>query len=692
MRTSSRGLGLLLALPIAGGVWLWAAASPQAAAPQGQDPETIGPHASAVDFFHPDRERVVQPGWGGTVTVHLPSLPRLLNHSLDNTSYVKWMLHELHETLVARDWETWEFEPVLCTSWDVQDRVILQPSAAGAHGPEDAPGELWGQASETADAWLVAWAGRTVRDSDAGAASGGASAGAGQPLRLPKADVERVERQTVYTFHLRSDVTWHDGHPFDARDVVFSWEIFQNPEVDCDALRPEMQKVLRAFAPDAHTVTFVYERQYFNALDSVGDICILPAHLYDLADADCAVRRPDATPSERARFVNENEHNTRWVGLGPYRLLKYGPDVVEAERFPGYFDPAHGGYLDRIRWRILPDDNVAYQALLNGELDFFFRMGSAMYFGESSSSEEFQQRFYKGYFYGGSFGYVAWNTRVPELSDLRVRRALAHCFDWPEYIRTLGHGLGKQVTGFQPYFHPAYERGFEPYPYDLERARTLLADAGWYDRDGDGLIDQDGRAFAIRFLYPSSAVASAQIGQKLQENLARVGIRLELVSTEYATLKERIRDKDFDCFNLVWVLSGEVDAEQLWSSAGAAPDSRGSNYASVADPQVDALIERAQRELDDEARWQTWRELQRYLYFEWQPYLYGINTPIKFAMNRRMRGFQAFQSAPGFSIRRWYFPRGTLGIRGTRENGGSGADEPAGDGAGARAAGDEGRN
>ncbi len=602
-----------------------------------------GPGPAPVDAFHPRRDEPVRPAWGGTVVVHLPVLPKSLNYMLETSSHTRWIQYELHEALVERDWESWELTSRLARSWETADTLWLR-------GQDGAGEELHGDAREDGDAWVVL------------PLDGGA------PRRVPRGDVERVERATVVTFRLRDDARWHDGVPFSARDVVFTRECYANPGVRCDTTRERFAKIRRVEALDAHTVRFTFEEQYFGTLSAFTDFFVLPAHLYDLRDPRHPRHDPRATPEQQAAEVNDNPHNTAWVGLGPYRLTYWGAEGVVAERFEGYFDPEHGGYLDTIRWRYLAADALAIPALENGDLDFTLRVSSSDYFGPTTQSPAFTARFYKGYYYAGGFNYVPWNMRKPWFSDLRVRKALTSAMDMEEYKRTVANGLADLPTGPMFLHGPAYDRTVERLPYDPARAEELLAEAGWYDRDGDGILDKDGIAFDFEYLVPSANSAGRDFSQKLQESLARLGIRMRITSLEWAAFLERLLARDFDAAGLAFTVGvPEDDPGQLWSSAGAPVGVRGSNHCGVADPHVDELIARGQRELDDEKRWAIWRELHRYLYESVHPYLYNLAPPRKFAMSQRFRGVQCFAINPGYSIRRWFLPAGTPGTRPARE-------------------------
>ncbi len=601
-------------------------------APEG---ERLGPGPEPVDLWNPARATPVEPAFGGTLTVHIESLPASLNAALLNSTNARNALHELHATLLKRDWEGWEFEPELATGWEVEDTLVARDGT-----------RHHGRVAAEPDAFVL-------------------TAGAEPPRRFPAAEVERVERGTVITFALRDDVRWHDGHRFDADDVLFSWQIANNPEVRCDWVRPYLRKIERAEKVPGG-VRFTFAEAYFNSLALFADnFCLLPRHLYDLRDPDHAQHRADASDAECAKAIHENPCNTQWVGLGPYRVQSFSQQGIEAVRFDGFFDPSQSGYVDRIVWRHIANDEAAFQALLNGQLDFTLRISSEQYFGAATAQEAFERRFCKGYYYLGAFNYIPWNLRRPKLADLRVRQALAHAIDLEAFVQTVAHGLAKLPTGPQCYFGPSYEHGVVRLGFDLARSEELLAAAGWYDRDGDGVADKDGQALEIEMLTLSGNTSAETFARMYQESLARVGVRLKVTPVDSATYFQRINERDFDAGMAGWSVDvTENDPMQLWHSRSAVAG--GSNHAGVIDPKVDALIERGQRELDDDTRHGLWRELHRYLYEEVQPYLYREAPPRKFALNKALRGVQFFKITPGYSLRRWYYPAGTPGTRATR--------------------------
>jgi peptide/nickel transport system substrate-binding protein len=635
-----------------------------------------GPGAAVADVFHPDNqpgpdgERPESPEalWGGRVIVHVPSLPKHTNYVTENSAYTRRFLYELHETLLEQDWEYHDFRTSLARDYTMEDMLILADGAEARY-PQARQLDVRPLGFEQPFTGFVLFGAISQLDGDyriEPLTEGGSALEA--PLTVAGEDVLSIERGCAMTFTLREGVRWHpatgeagglaysiDDQVLDADDVYFSWSIYSNPEVDCDEKRFQFEKMTDCEVLDDLTVRIFYREQYFQALESVGtSLTILPRHLYDLSDPDNPWYDPEASPSKQAKHINENPHNQLWVGLGPYRLVEWTQQYIEADRFDGYFEPDNAGYVDTIRWRLISDDNTAFQALLNGELDYFERVKSADYFGAATERTEFAENFYKGYKYLGTYGYTGWNSHRPYLSDKRVRQALAHAFPADEYLRTNYKNLARRITGPFPFSSAAYDHSLEPIGYDLEKARTLLEEAGYYDTDGNGIVDKDGRDLVIEFMMPSGNEASKNLGLVMQENFGKIGIKLEFASLEWAAFVDRMRKREFDGINLAWVPPLESDPEQVWHSKWGAPEVESSNNSGIQEPELDALILAGQREIDFEARQEIWKQIHRFL-FDWQPYLFGYNVPNKFAMSKRLRGFKTYAIDPGYRIRDWYF-------------------------------------
>ncbi len=523
-----------------------------------------------------------KPARGGSVVVATPSLPPSLNAMLESSGVARQVLYEVHDSLLRRNWETWELEPSLASAVE-----------------------------------------RTLDD-----------------------------KRLVLTFTLRENVRWHDGHPFDARDVLFSFECFRNPHVRCDRKRAAFEKIESASVLDDGRVRFVFSEPYFLAEAAFDEtFTILPSHVYDLADSDNPRHAADAESLEQGKFVNDHGANREWIGLGPYRVTSFATDRIVAQRFEGFHDAANAGWLDQLSWRAFGDANAAVAALLEGEVDFVDRLSIEDYFGERTENERFTAAFGKGLVLTPSLSVTAWNLASPKLSDARVRNALAHAANWDAIRDGVYRGLALRVTGEQPAFAPHYDAALAPLAFDRARAQSLLAQAGWIDRDGDGRVDREGTSLEIEYLYSSGASVSQQIAQALQADWQAVGVGVRLATRDPAAFSEALRKREFEAAALTLASSYISDPEPMWHSRWSKTVS--ANRWGLNDAQVDGLIASLQRELDPASNRALFHRLQARVH-QLQPCIFGLWAARRYALSKRVRGVQLFALDPGYSLRRWF--------------------------------------
>lgn len=591
------------------------------------------PGPATPDRFHPDGNRdMPAPRRGGRVIVHISSFPKHMNYATENSATTRRVLREVHDTLLDRDWETWEMKAVVAESWVEEDTLVL-PGGRG-----DANENIhYGKITEEGDEYVIEPVSKGNRLSEV--------------KRVKKAEGMVLQRGNVFTFKLREDVKWHDGKPFDAHDVAFSHGIYKNPHVDCEAARYKFQGGFCDVIDD-HNVRIFYDKQYFLARASFDDLTLLASHVYNLRDPDHPQRDANVSDEDLGKYINEHPANRNFIGLGAYKITEYKDEYIEAVRNPDYFAKDDAGWVDGIRWRHISSDDTAKQAVINGDIDYWERLRTEDYFGEFTQQKAFTDSYYKGLASMNYMGYTAWNCRRSKLSDPNVRLALGMAFDWDDYIKNVYFGLGARMTSTAYFFAPTNNRDIEPIPFDLEGAEDLLLEAGWYDRDGDDIIDKDGNPFVLEFLMPTGNKASELFGQKLQENLGKIGIKLEIATREWATFLERLYERDFDCANLAWITPVQSDPEQIWM-AYQADVPRSSSHSGFKSEKADALIKKIQVELDDEKRIDLFHQLWAEIYSK-QPYMFGINQPKKYAMSKRIRNLKTYGIDPGYRVRDWY--------------------------------------
>ncbi len=436
----------------------------------------------------------------------------------------------------------------------------------------------------------------------------------------------------TYTFHLKKGIKWADGHPFTAKDVLFSYERIMDPKVDAAHLRNYYRDIEKVEALDDYTVRYRYRIPYFLALEFCGGIPIVPAHLFKESD-DFNVHPIGRNP----------------LGTGPYRLLRWdtGKEIV-LERREDYWDGNEKPHLKRVVFKIITESTVALQVLKQGGLDM---MGlRPIQWEKQTGTERFKSGFEKLKYYLPSYSYIGWNLRDPLFQDRRVRQAMTMLLNRQTILEKLLYGLGTVVSG--PFYvnSPEYDKSIEPIPYDPERAAALLKEAGWEDHDGDGTLDKDGVPFSFEFLLTASSKTGEQIATILQENLKRAGIRMSIRKLEWAVFLGRIQKHEFQATSLGWSMGWESDPFQVWHSSQA---DKGSNHVGFKNAEVDRLIEEGRKEFDAEKRRKLYHRMHEIVHEE-QPYTFLFTMQALVAVDRRFRNVNVYPM--GLAPRQWWVP------------------------------------
>jgi peptide/nickel transport system substrate-binding protein len=199
-------------------------------------------------------------------------------------------------------------------------------------------------------------------------------------------------------------------------------------------------------------------------------------------------------------------------------------------------------------------------------------------------------------------------------------------------VDNIFYGLGEVVAIGQSVFSPYFHKGIEPLPFDLERARALLTDAGWVDNNGDGIREKtvDGKELNLEFELLIAASSSEQrtMVQMYKEDLLKCGVRLKPNPAESALWSQKIHERSFDGFIIFWTAGMDSNPQQIWESKRA-DDPGSNNYTGYRNPQADRIFEALVTEFDMERRkalYREWYEIQ----FDDQPYtwIWSIKSPI----------------------------------------------------------------
>ena len=227
------------------------------------------------------------------------------------------------------------------------------------------------------------------------------------------------------------------------------------------------------------------------------------------------------------------------------------------------------------------------------------------------------------------FTYIGWNEAKPYFKSAKVRQALTQAIDRERIIRDILHGMGIEITG--PFFHdsPSYDPFLKPLPFDLQKARQILEEEGWFDSQGVGVIDKmiDGKRVPFEFTlaYYVKNMTSKAICDAVATSLKEVGIRCNLNGVDIADISSIFDDKSFDAILLGWSLGNPPEEpRQIWSSAGA-KEKGSSNAIGFASKEADLIIDALEYEEDHQKRIELYHRFDKLIYEE-QPYTF-LYTP-----------------------------------------------------------------
>jgi peptide/nickel transport system substrate-binding protein len=453
----------------------------------------------------------------------------------------------------------------------------------------------------------------------------------------------------THTIHLRPGLTWSDGMPLTAEDVLFSLRAVYDPKVEsvlADSLSAGGQP-LRAAAPDPQTVVFTYPAPSGQGVRLLDGLPILPKHTLEAALA----------AGTFASAYNTSTPPAEVVGAGPFVLREYQPGQrVVMDRNPRYWRKAPDGaalpYLDRIVLLIIPEQNAELLRIQAGETDLTStELRPEDYLPVRRADEEGRLRLIE--LGVGPDADALWFCLKPEVkgkdprfafvSRPEFRRAISHAVDREAFAENVFLGAAVPVWG--P-ITPGNTRWFWPdnprYPHNDDTAKMLLREIGLEDRNGNGVVE-DAKGTEARFtVITQRGIGWYERGTAfVRDELARVGIALEIAPLEQGAVIQRLQSCDYDAVYFRPVMTDLDPAGNLdfWLSSGGSHFWNMSQKTPATDweRRIDTLMLEQAAELDPARREMQFRAVQKIL-AENLPVLYFAAPRLYYAHSMRLRG------------------------------------------------------
>ena len=431
------------------------------------------------------------------------------------------------------------------------------------------------------------------------------------------------EDKRTFTFHIDPRAHWSDGRPITADDVVWTYETIMDPAHLTGVHKVSLERLNPPEALDERTVRFTAKEAHWGNLLYAGGMQILPRHALEGEDFN------------RLNFefpVVSGPYAIDRVSEGTALRLRRRDDwwASDLPRSRGLYN------FDVLDLRFFTDNDHAYDVFRRGETDMFM-VNTAHVWVNQTSGERFDRNWVVKQSVHNHIpqGFQGWamNMRREPFNDIRVRKALSHLLDRETMNRTLMHSLYSMTRSYFPDLYNAERPCENPeFPYDPDRARELLREAGWKPNPETGLLEKDGRPFVITFL--SNAPFTEKFLNIYREDLLDAGIRLRIENKDWAAWSRDMDEFNYDMTWTAWGAGLYKDPESLWHSREA-QRAGGNNITGFEHPEVDRLIEQQREILEPDVRHDIVREIDGIL-TEHVPYilLWGLDYARVLYWNR----------------------------------------------------------
>lgn len=403
------------------------------------------------------------------------------------------------------------------------------------------------------------------------------------------------EDATEYRFTLREDVTFHDGTPFNAEAVKFTFDRIVDPETKSQSAFSNIGPYLETEIVSDYELIVRFETGYAPFLDNLSGTTLVPV-----------------SPTAQQEVGNEDWGITAFVGTGPFMfesmtlnqeiVLVRNPDYAWGPEWTGMTGPANA---ERLVYRFVEEPATRTAALETGEIDFMDQTPEIDFPNlEANPDIETVQMPQPGSGYALMFNH----QRAPT-DQLPVRRAMQLAMDRQGMIDTVFNGFGTPACGPLTSVVFCYDASLcEMYPTDLEEANAVLDEAGFTDSDGDGIREIDGEPLVVQHYYRADAGNNNEQAAFLKDNMAKVGIDVQLNGLSATGYFDAVRGGEHNTQG--WWDTG-TDPDMVRTFFYSANAGGGTNRNNYINEEMDTLIDQAAAQPDPAARCELYSEIQK---------------------------------------------------------------------------------
>jgi peptide/nickel transport system substrate-binding protein len=453
-----------------------------------------------------------------------------------------------------------------------------------------------------------------------------------EPVGALAEGYETSEDGLTWTFNLRKDVTWSDGEQFNADDVVFSLNIPRQEGYD-GPRASSFEPIESIEAPDDFTVVIKLKEVSAKFVWVAGGYGILPEHILgDVPVAELGAHEFNRNPT---------------VATGPFKFTEWkAGEYVKLDRNESFYKGAP--YLDSIIFKIVPDQNALLAQLEAGDVNYMSVPAS-----DYNSVKDWEHiKISSGL--DLSYTYFGFNMRNPLFQDQKVRYALTHAIDREAIVTAVMDGQGEVAhVPTSPLSWSYNNDRVTKLDFNPEKSKQLLAEAGWKDTDGDGILDKDGEKFSFGLKTNQGNKIREDIAVVIQQQLKEVGIEVTPNIMEWSAFIKDVTKPNFnfDTVVLGWSLGIDPDPTTIWHSDSI---ESGLNFVGYSNDRVDELIDKQITELDLEKRKQMLFEVYENITAD-QPYTFLYYAIGHTAMPHNIEGYERNPFSSWYDVEKWYF-------------------------------------